>query len=100
MILSWLSAAFGNVGVVEALFFGLKAAVLAIVPDAVVRIGKRDLKNDVIPGLAAAASVAILFFDVPFPLFILAAGLIGYAGGRAGLHQKSDGVGTVVSVRS
>src|SRR3546814_14610782 len=50
MILSWIYAAFGNVGVVEALFFGLKAAVLAIVLDAVVRIGKRALKKDVMLG--------------------------------------------------
>jgi chromate transporter len=42
--LSWIYAAFGKVGVVQALFFGLKAAVLAIVLEAVVRIGKRSLK--------------------------------------------------------
>ena len=86
MILSWIYAAYGNVGIVQALFFGLKAAVLAIVLEAVVRIGKRSLKNNIMIGLAAAAFVAIFFFSVPFPIIILAAGVVGYLGGRAG-HQ-------------
>src|SRR5262245_49547562 len=85
MALSWIYAAFGNVGVVEALFFGLKAAVLAIVLEAVVRIGRRALKNNVMLGLAAAAFVAIFAFHVPFPLIILTAALVGFFGGRAGL---------------
>ena len=50
MILSWIYAAYGNVGIVQALFFGLKAAVLAIVLEAVVRIGKRSLKNNTMIG--------------------------------------------------
>lgn len=85
MGLSWIYALFGNVGAVEALFFGLKAAVLAIVLEAVVRVGKRALKNNVMMALAAAAFIAIFFFHVPFPLIILTAALIGFAGGRAGL---------------
>ena len=85
MALSWIYAAFGNVGVVAALFFGLKAAVLAIVLEAVTRIGRRALKNNVMLGLAAAAFVAIFAFDVPFPLIILTAALVGFSGGRAGL---------------
>ncbi|MGZ3411612.1 MAG: chromate efflux transporter [Xanthobacteraceae bacterium] len=84
MILSWIYAAFGNVGTVQALFFGLKAAVLAVVLEAVVRIGRRALKNNVMIALAGAAFVAIFFYSVPFPIIILAAGLIGYFGGRAG----------------
>jgi chromate transporter len=85
MVLSWLYAGLGDVSVVEALFFGLKAAVLAVVLEAVVRIGRRALKNRVMVGIAAAAFVAIFFFDVPFPLIILGAGLIGLLGARAGL---------------
>ena len=85
MALSWIYAAFGNVSVVEASFFGLKAAVLAIVLEAVMRIGRRALKNNVMLGLAAAAFVAIFAFDVPFPLIILTAALVGFFGGRAGL---------------
>lgn len=84
MGLSYIYAAFGNVSFVEALFFGLKAAVLAIVVEAVVRVGKRALKNRIMIGLAAIAFVAIFLFAVPFPIIIIAAGVIGYAGARAG----------------
>jgi chromate transporter len=84
MGLSYIYAAFGNVSFVEALFFGLKAAVLAIVVEAVVRVGKRALKNRIMIALAAIAFVAIFFFAVPFPVIIIAAGLIGYAGARSG----------------
>lgn len=84
MGLSYIYAAFGNVSFVEALFFGLKAAVLAIVVEAVVRVGKRALKNRIMIAIAAAAFVAIFFFAVPFPIIIIAAAIIGYAGARAG----------------
>jgi chromate transporter len=93
MALSWLYAGLGDVPLVEALFFGLKAAVLAIVLEAVWRIGRRALRNRVMVMLAAAAFVAIFFFDVPFPLIILAAGLIGFVGGRAGLPAFIAGGG-------
>src|SRR5215208_4287656 len=93
MALSWIYALFGKVGIVSALFFGLKAAVLAIVFEALVRIGKRSLKNRVMLGLAAVAFVAIFFLGVPFPIIILAAGLSGYLGGRAGLRQFQVGGG-------
>jgi chromate transporter len=93
MALSWLYAGLGDVPVVEALFFGLKAAVLAIVLEAVARIGRRALRNEVMIALAAAAFVAIFFFDVPFPLIILTAGLIGLLGGRAGLPAFLAGGG-------
>jgi chromate transporter len=87
MGLSYIYAAFGNVSFVEALFFGLKAAVLAIVVEAVVRVGKRALKNRIMIALAAAAFVAIFFFAVPFPIIIIAAGLIGYVGARSGREE-------------
>ncbi len=86
MVLSWLYALFGNVGAVTALFFGLKAAVLAIVLDAVRRIGARTLKNATLRALAATAFVAIFFFGAPFPLIVIAAGLIGWLASRAGSH--------------
>ena len=85
MALSLVYAAFGAVAIVQALFFGLKAAVLAIVLEAVLRIGRRALKNRVMIAIAAGAFIAIFAFGVPFPLIILVAGLIGYLGGRAGL---------------
>ncbi len=84
MALSIVYALFGSVGLVAALFFGLKAAVLAIVVEAVVRVGKRALKNNVLRSLAALAFVALFAFQVPFPLVILAAGLIGFVGARRG----------------
>lgn len=84
MGLSVLYAVFGQVGVVSALFFGLKAAVLVVVVQAVIRVGSRSLKNPVMITLAAAAFLALFAFKVPFPLVILTAALIGFAGGRAG----------------
>jgi chromate transporter len=68
------------VPIVTALFFGLKAAVLAIVIEAVVRIGKRALKSRSLMALAVAAFVAIFFFAVPFPVIIFAAVLLGLTG--------------------
>src|SRR5882757_4303674 len=91
MGLSWIYALYGKVGIVSALFFGLKAAVLAIVLEAVVRIGRRALKNNVMLGLAAAAFVLIFFARVPFPIIVCGAGLIGYLGGRAGRPEFQVG---------
>ncbi len=84
MALSWIYAAYGNVSFIEALFFGLKAAALAIVIQAVVRVGKRALRNRIMISLAAVAFIAIFFFNVPFPIIIIAAGVIGYFGARSG----------------
>jgi chromate transporter len=84
MALSWIYALFGNVGFVAALFFGLKAAVLAIVFEAVIRIGKRALKSRVMVAIAAAAFIAIFFLGTPFPVIILTAGIIGFLGARTG----------------
>jgi chromate transporter len=84
MALSYVYAGYGNLPVVAALFFGLKAAVLAIVLEAVFRIGKRSLKNNVMRALAAAAFVGIFFFDIPFPIIIFGAALIGFVGASTG----------------
>src|SRR5438132_9375893 len=70
MALSYIYAGYGNVPVIVALFFGLKAAVLAIVLEAVFRIGKRSLKNNVMLVLAAGAFAGIFFFNIPFPAII------------------------------
>jgi len=84
MALSYIYAAYGNVPVIVALFFGLKAAVLAIVLEAVFRIGKRSLKNNLMRLLAAVAFVGIFFFNIPFPIIILTAALIGFVGAWSG----------------
>jgi chromate transporter len=81
LVLSILYAEFQQTAVVAALFFGLKPAVMAIVAEAVVRIGRRVLKNGAMLTIAAAAFVAIFVFELPFPLIILAAGVIGLVGG-------------------
>jgi chromate transporter len=93
LALSYLYAALGNVGLVEGLFFGLKAAVLAVVLHAVVRIGKRALRNRVMIGLAAAAFVGIFFLEIAFPLIILGAALIGFWGGKRGMTAFQGGGG-------
>ncbi|HZG09917.1 MAG TPA: chromate efflux transporter [Allosphingosinicella sp.] len=91
MALSWLYLAFGNVGPVSALFLGLKAAVLAIVFDAVRRIGARALRNRAMMAIAAAGFLAIFFLAIPFPLIIVAAGLTGWIGGRTWPSAFSGG---------
>lgn len=85
MALSWIYVLFGNVAPVAALFFGLKAAVVAIVFQAVMRIGSRALTNRVKVALAGLAFAAIFLFHVPFPIVVLAAGLIGWLAGRSGI---------------
>ena len=77
LLLSYLYAAFQQVSAVEALFFGLKSAVLAIVAEAVLRIGRRALKTRFSVWIAAAAFVAIFFLDVPFPVIVAASAVMG-----------------------
>jgi chromate transporter len=85
MVILGLSASYalwGQTDLLVGLFYGLKAAVLAIVLEAVVRVGKRSLKNRVMQLLALAAFISLFFFAVPFPVVVLAAGIIGYLGFR------------------
>jgi chromate transporter len=91
MALSILYAVYGNLGVVEALFFGLKAAVLAVVLQAVIRLGRRMLKNAVLIALAAGAFVGLFVLSMPFPLIILGAALVGYVAARAGSTAFESG---------
>lgn len=78
--LSALYAGFREIPTIAAIFFGLKAAVLAVVIEAVLRIGKRALKNRLMWILSALAFAALFFFEVPFPLVILVAGVFGFVG--------------------
>ncbi|MCB1389741.1 MAG: chromate efflux transporter [Rhodobacteraceae bacterium] len=93
LALSWVYAAFGEVGIVAGLFFGLKAAVLAIVVQAVVRVGRRALRNRAMQALAAASFAAIFLFDAPFPAIVLGAALIGWVGAKADLAAFRPGGG-------
>jgi chromate transporter len=99
MALSIVYALWGKVPIVAALFFGLKAAVLAIVIEAVMRVGRRALANNALTGVAAAAFIAIYFFAVPFPWIIAGAALVGYLATRLGssLFQGKGGHGPSAS---
>ncbi|MFV3131349.1 chromate efflux transporter [Niveispirillum sp. KHB5.9] len=91
LALSLFYAAYGQVGWVSALFFGLKAAVLAIVLQAVVRVGRRALRGNAMMAIAAAAFVAIFALGVPFPVIILSAAIIGWVAGQYGLAGFQGG---------
>src|SRR5471030_2483968 len=80
--LSLLYALGRGVSVIDGALFGIKAAVLVIVLEALVRIGKRALKTSLLLGLAAAAFVGIFFLALPFPLIVAAAALVGYVVAR------------------
>ncbi len=84
LLLSILYVSYRELGVVEGLFFGLKAAVLAIVVEAVVRIGRRALRGRPQFAIAALAFVGIFLFDLPFPLIVASAAVGGYLVGRLG----------------
>jgi chromate transporter len=84
--LSWIYIAYGSLPLVAGLFYGIKPAVTAIVLQAAHRIGSRALKNNWLWGIAGASFVAIFALNVPFPLIVLLAALVGYFGGR--LHPN------------
>jgi chromate transporter len=95
--LSLLYAVYGNIPWIAAVFSGLKPAVLAIVAAAVIKIAQKALKNEVMLACAALSFVAIFFFQVPFPLIILSAGLLGLLGGitlpnKFQVIKETDGV--------
>ena len=93
--LTWSYAAHGNVAWIAATFAGLRAAVVAIVALAVLRLAAKALKNGVMKLVALAAFVAIFAFKVPFPVIVLTAGLIGFVGGKRWprLFQVASGHG-------
>ncbi len=82
LALSILYAGFHDLTLVQGVFFGVKAAVLAVVVAALIRIGQRALRSPPMYAVAAAAFVAIFFLDVAFPLIIAGAALAGFFGGR------------------
>jgi chromate transporter len=80
--LSYIYIAFGNIPWLAAIFYGLKPAVMAIVAYAVIRIGSKVLKNAAMWSVATLAFVAIYFLELPFPLIVITAAIVGYYGGR------------------
>jgi len=80
--LSSIYIAFGTLPWVAAIFVGLKAAVLAIVLAAVIKIGKKSLKNNVLIAIAALSFLVTYFFKFPFPALILSVGIVGVIGSQ------------------
>jgi chromate transporter len=82
LALSGIYVAYGDTTLVESLFLGLAPAVIAIVIQALLRVGKKGLTHPALVGLAVASFVALTFFAVPFPVVVGAAAVIGWALGR------------------
>ncbi len=91
--LSWLYIAFGDQPLVAAVFYGIKPAVTAIVLQAAHRMGSRALQNPWLWAIAGASFVAIFALDVPFPVIVLMAALLGHVGGRMVPDAFSTGGG-------
>jgi|SRR6056297_81938 len=91
LVLAMIYAAFGNVPLVEALFLGIKAAVLVIVVEALLRIAKRALAGAEAWMLAGLAFVGIFFLALPYPLIVLAAALYGFARGASLARRGAPG---------
>ncbi len=82
IVLSWIYLAFGQVPVIAGFFYGIKPAVTALVVHAAWRVGSRALKNAWLWSIAVGSFVALFALDLPFPVIVFIAGLIGYFGGR------------------
>lgn len=107
--ISWVYVAFGDVPLLAAVFYGLKAAVMAIVVAALIRIGRKILKRPALWAISAAAFVGIFFLNIPFPAIILGAlggglalglwapGMLDGGEGTKGKSAAEDGEGYVVS---
>jgi len=80
--LAWIYLEYGDVPAIAGILYGIKPAVTAIVLFAAWRIGSRTLRNGVLVAIAVASFVAIFALNVPFPLIVIGAGVIGYLGGR------------------
>ena len=83
LVVSLLYVLGRGIPVIDGALFGIKAAVLVIVVEALIRIGRRSLKTQLLIGVAAAAFIGIFFLDLPFPLIVLAAALVGFFASRA-----------------
>ncbi|MGQ0741879.1 MAG: chromate efflux transporter [Alphaproteobacteria bacterium] len=88
--ISLIYATYGDVSIVQALFYGIQAAVIAIVVEALLRIARRALKNGEAYVIAALAFVGIFFLALPFPLIVLAAALWGFVRASAGRIRDND----------
>jgi chromate transporter len=90
--------------IVDGALFGIKAAVLVIVVEALIRIGRRSLRTGLLVGLAGAAFIGIFFFDAPFPLIVAGAAVLGFVVARTspgllGLQAQSAAPAPVAAGR-
>lgn len=100
ILLSWIYIAFGHFSAIAGLFYGIKPAVTAIVFHAAHRIGTRSLKNKALWAIAAASFVAIFALNMPFPMIVLSAAVIGYAGSKVSPALFNVSGGHAVSKQS
>jgi chromate transporter len=101
-LLSYLAAAHSDVPAITGLLYGVQPVVIAIVVEAVLRIGKRTLNHTILFGFAILAFIALYFLSIPFPLVVIAAGLAGlllsravpeaFHGGGHGSTEEEDSV--------
>ncbi|MBI3563521.1 MAG: chromate efflux transporter [Gammaproteobacteria bacterium] len=91
-LLAGIYLTWGQVPLVQGIFYGIKPAVVAVVVFAAWRIGSRALKNEILWGMAALAFIGVFVFDIGFPWIVLAAGILGAAGGKL-LPAKFKGGG-------
>ena len=102
VLLSALAAVylnFGDVPLVQGIFYGIKPAVVAIVLFAAWRIGAKSIKNSLLGGIAALAFVGIFFFQIDFPWIVLAAAILGAIGGKIAPAKFKSGGGHGASHR-
>jgi chromate transporter len=92
-LLAGIYLAWGEVPLVQGIFYGIKPAVVAVVLFAAWRIGSRALKNEVLWGMAALAFIGIFAFDIGFPWIVLAAGILGAIGGKIAPAKFKSGGG-------
>jgi chromate transporter len=91
--LSWVYMAYGAVPAIAGIFYGIKPAVTALVVHAAFRVGSRALRNNWLWGIAMAAFVGIFALHLPFPVIVVAAGVVGYFGGRVAPDKFATGTG-------
>jgi chromate transporter len=92
-VLAAIYLAFGDVPLVQGIFYGIKPAVVAVVLFAAWRIGSKAIKNEVLAGIALLAFVGIFFFKIDFPWIVLAAAILGAIGGQLAPAKFKGGGG-------
>lgn len=92
LVLSFVYARYGNINEVAAVLLGFKPVLVAIVVEAVIKIGKRSLKTWIHLVIAALSFVAVQFFHIPFPLIVAAALLIGFIWSRHSETKTEDAI--------